>query len=97
MADRCSRPTWVFSGSRNCWLRRAFWCCSRTTAAASIWVMRISTPYTDTGDGPGKDVMAGLAAVEKLGVVDRNRIGVSGWSYGGYLTAWLSSHYDAWK
>lgn len=53
--------------------------------------------YRDTGDGPGKDVMAGLAAVEKLGIVDENRVGVSGWSYGGYLTAWLTSHYDAWK
>ena len=53
--------------------------------------------YRDTGDGPGKDVMAGLAAVEKLGIVDENRIGVSGWSYGGYLTAWLTSHYDIWK
>ncbi len=53
--------------------------------------------YRDTGDGPGKDVMAGLAAVEKLGIVDENRIAVSGWSYGGYLTAWLTSHYDVWK
>ena len=53
--------------------------------------------YRDTGDGPGKDVMAGLAAVEKLGIVDENRIGVSGWSYGGYLTAWLTSHYDVWR
>lgn len=53
--------------------------------------------YRDTGDGPGKDVMAGLAAVEKLGIVDEHRIGVSGWSYGGYLTAWLTSHYDIWK
>ncbi|HEV7121804.1 MAG TPA: S9 family peptidase [Rhodanobacter sp.] len=54
--------------------------------------------YRDTGDGPGKDVMAGLAAVEKLGVVDRSRIGVSGWSYGGYMSAWLSGHYpSSWK
>jgi dipeptidyl aminopeptidase/acylaminoacyl peptidase len=53
--------------------------------------------YRDTGDGPGKDVMAGLAAVEKLGIVDEDRIGVSGWSYGGFLTAWLTSHYDIWK
>lgn len=53
--------------------------------------------YRDTGDGPGKDVMAGLAAVEKLGIVDERRIGVSGWSYGGFLTAWLTSHYDIWK
>ncbi|HWG11359.1 MAG TPA: S9 family peptidase [Rhodanobacteraceae bacterium] len=53
--------------------------------------------YRDTADGPGKDVMAGVAAVEKLGVVDENRIGVSGWSYGGFMTAWLTSHYDTWK
>ncbi len=42
--------------------------------------------FRDTGDGPGKDVMAGLAAVEKRGIVDTDRIGVSGWSYGGYMT-----------
>ncbi|HUA23580.1 MAG TPA: S9 family peptidase [Steroidobacteraceae bacterium] len=54
--------------------------------------------YRDTGEGPGKDVMAGLAAVEKMGIVDRDRIGVSGWSYGGYMTDWLSSRYPrAWK
>ncbi|HEY6517102.1 MAG TPA: S9 family peptidase [Steroidobacteraceae bacterium] len=54
--------------------------------------------YRDTGEGPGKDVMAGLAAVEKLGVVDPTRIGVSGWSYGGYMTDWLSSRYPlVWK
>ncbi|WP_297902724.1 S9 family peptidase [Metallibacterium sp.] len=53
--------------------------------------------FRDTGEGPGQDVMAGLAAVEKLGIVDTNRIGVSGWSYGGYMTAWLSGHYDVWK
>jgi dipeptidyl aminopeptidase/acylaminoacyl peptidase len=53
--------------------------------------------FRDTADGPGKDVMAGLAAVERLGVVDEDRIGVSGWSYGGFMTAWLTSHYDVWK
>ncbi|MDE2345884.1 MAG: S9 family peptidase, partial [Gammaproteobacteria bacterium] len=53
--------------------------------------------YRDTGKGPGKDVMAGLAAVEKLGIVDKNNIGVTGWSYGGYMTTWLSGHYNVWK
>jgi dipeptidyl aminopeptidase/acylaminoacyl peptidase len=54
--------------------------------------------YRDTGEGPGADVMAGLAAVEKLGVIDSKRIGVSGWSYGGYMTDWVSSHYPkTWK
>jgi dipeptidyl aminopeptidase/acylaminoacyl peptidase len=53
--------------------------------------------YRDTGEGPGKDVMAGLAAVEKLGNVDESRIGVSGWSYGGYMTTWLTGHFGVWK
>lgn len=54
--------------------------------------------YRDTGDGPGRDVMAGLAALEKQGSVDPKRIGVSGWSYGGYMTDWLTSHYPSvWK
>jgi dipeptidyl aminopeptidase/acylaminoacyl peptidase len=51
----------------------------------------------DTADGPGRDIMAGIAAVENLGVVDADRIGVSGWSYGGFMTAWLISHYAVWK
>ncbi len=53
--------------------------------------------YRDTGEGPGKDVMAGLAAVEKLGIVNEDKIGVTGWSYGGYMTTWLTGHYDVWK
>ena len=51
----------------------------------------------DAGAGPGRDVMAGIAAVEKLGIVDRSRIGVSGWSYGGYMTSWMITHYHIWK
>lgn len=53
--------------------------------------------YRDAGDGPGRDVMAGLAAVEKIGNVDTGRIAVSGWSYGGYMTSWMIGHYNIWK
>ncbi len=53
--------------------------------------------YMDAGDGPGRDVMAGLAAVQKLGIVDDARIALSGWSYGGYMTSWLMTHYHPWK
>ncbi|MBL8268723.1 alpha/beta hydrolase family protein [Steroidobacter sp.] len=51
----------------------------------------------DAGDGPGRDVMAGIATVKALGIVDEQRIALSGWSYGGYLTAWLTSHYQGWS
>jgi dipeptidyl aminopeptidase/acylaminoacyl peptidase len=50
----------------------------------------------DAGDGPGRDVMAGLA-VKQRGFVDESRIGVSGWSYGGYMTTWMIGHYGGWK
>jgi dipeptidyl aminopeptidase/acylaminoacyl peptidase len=51
----------------------------------------------DTVDGPGKDIMAGITAVEKLGFVDKSRIAVSGWSYGGLLTAWLIGRHSIWR
>ncbi|HEV2490328.1 MAG TPA: S9 family peptidase [Candidatus Acidoferrales bacterium] len=53
--------------------------------------------YRDAGAGPGRDVMAGLAEVEKMGIVDTNKIAVSGWSYGGYMTSWMIGHYHIWK
>jgi dipeptidyl aminopeptidase/acylaminoacyl peptidase len=51
----------------------------------------------DAGDGPGRDAMAGVDAVIKRGIVDTTRMGVSGWSYGGYMTTWLLGHYPRWK
>ena len=42
----------------------------------------------DFGGGDLRDVLAGLDAVEKKAPVDNSRIGVTGWSYGGYMTMW---------
>jgi dipeptidyl aminopeptidase/acylaminoacyl peptidase len=53
--------------------------------------------WNDAGDGPGRDVMAGIEALKKLGFVDESKIGVSGWSYGGYMTTWLIGHYSIWR
>lgn len=53
--------------------------------------------YNDAGDGPGRDVMAGLKALERRGFIDTSHIAVSGWSYGGYMTSWLIGHYHIWK
>ncbi|MGE0556419.1 MAG: prolyl oligopeptidase family serine peptidase, partial [Gemmatimonadales bacterium] len=50
----------------------------------------------DAGDGPGRDVMAGVRTLIQRGIVDTTRMGVSGWSYGGYMTTWLMSHYPVW-
>jgi dipeptidyl aminopeptidase/acylaminoacyl peptidase len=44
--------------------------------------------FKDWGGGDYHDVMAGVEHVIKLGVADPERLGVMGWSFGGYLTAW---------
>ncbi|MFN3754848.1 S9 family peptidase [Flavobacterium sp.] len=51
----------------------------------------------DAGAGPGRDVMAGLDKLKATGMIDVDRIGVSGWSYGGFMTVWLAGHYTGWK
>jgi dipeptidyl aminopeptidase/acylaminoacyl peptidase len=51
----------------------------------------------DPEEGPGKDIMAAVAAVSARGIVDDSRIAVSGWSYGGIMTAWMISKYHIWK
>ncbi len=48
----------------------------------------------DWGDGPMADVMAGVDALIADGLVDAERLGVTGGSYGGYLTAWIIGHTD---
>ncbi len=53
--------------------------------------------FNDAGDGPGRDTIAGIDAIKKLNIIDENKIAVSGWSYGGYMTSWLIGHYNFWK
>ena len=51
----------------------------------------------DWGDGPMDDVMAGLDSLIADGLVDGDRMGVTGGSYGGYLTSWIVGHTDRFK
>lgn len=54
--------------------------------------------WNDAGEGPGKDVMAGVEMLKKRGWVDESRIATCGWSYGGYMTTWLLGRYPkVWK
>jgi dipeptidyl aminopeptidase/acylaminoacyl peptidase len=50
----------------------------------------------DMGEGPGRDVMAGLDALKTQGIIDEGRVAVTGESYGGYISAWLIGHYSGW-
>lgn len=52
----------------------------------------------DAAEGPGRDVIAGVDALVARGVVDSSRVAVSGWSYGGFMTAWLIGRYpERWR
>jgi dipeptidyl aminopeptidase/acylaminoacyl peptidase len=42
----------------------------------------------DWGGADFKDVMAGVDALIARGVADPNRLGIGGWSYGGYMSEW---------
>ena len=44
--------------------------------------------YGDWGGGDFRDVMAGVDHVISEGIADPNRLGVMGWSYGGFMTSW---------
>ena len=45
--------------------------------------------YQDWGGGDYKDIMSGVDHVIAMGVADPDRMGVMGWSYGGYMTSWV--------
>ncbi len=46
----------------------------------------------DWGPGPMRDVIAGIEALVQDGLADPDRLGVTGGSYGGYLTNWIVAH-----
>ncbi|MEQ8424005.1 MAG: S9 family peptidase [Cyclobacteriaceae bacterium] len=51
----------------------------------------------DPSEGPGHDVFTGLQILKARPYVSNNQIGVSGWSYGGWMTSWLIGRYpDEW-
>jgi dipeptidyl aminopeptidase/acylaminoacyl peptidase len=48
--------------------------------------------------GAGSDVAAGTRALEATGIIDTSRVGVSGWSGGGWMTSWMITNYpNMWK
>lgn len=48
--------------------------------------------FGDWGDGPMRDVIGGIDSLVADGLADPARLGVTGGSYGGYLTSWIVGH-----
>ncbi|MGH9768187.1 MAG: S9 family peptidase, partial [Blastocatellia bacterium] len=44
-----------------------------------------------------EDILSGVDHLIKLGVADENRLAVAGWSYGGYMSAWIIGHANRFK
>ncbi len=53
--------------------------------------------YKDWGGGDFNDLMSGVDHVVGLGVADPDRLGVMGWSYGGFMTSWIIGHTGRFK
>lgn len=48
----------------------------------------------DFGYGDFRDILAGVDQVLKEAPVDEHRLGITGWSYGGYMTMWAVTQTD---
>ena len=53
--------------------------------------------FGDVGGGEYRDLMSGVDAMIERGIADPERLGVGGWSWGGYMTAWVVSQTGRFK
>ncbi|QUW03313.1 DPP IV N-terminal domain-containing protein [Chloracidobacterium validum] len=72
------------------------WVCDNRSASGKG--MRSMAPvYGKLGELELRDLEDGIAYLKTLPYVDGNRIGLWGWSYGGYMTAYALTHSTAFK
>jgi len=53
--------------------------------------------YNDWGGADYQDLMTGVDKVIAMGVADPDRLGVMGWSYGGFMTTWIVTQTQRFK
>jgi dipeptidyl aminopeptidase/acylaminoacyl peptidase len=51
----------------------------------------------DWGFGDYEDLMKGVDKVIEMGIADPDKLGVSGWSYGGFMTSWIITQTQRFK
>ncbi len=62
------------------------------------WGLRFAEAnQRDMGGADLQDILAGVDDCVRSGIADPDRLGVCGWSYGGYLTAWAVTQTDRFK
>jgi dipeptidyl-peptidase-4 len=93
---------------RNAWTKRGLWhqllagtgylvfvCDNRSASGKGR--ASASACYRDLGTGELRDLEAGVDWLVREGHADPARIGIWGWSYGGYQTAFCLTHSDKWR
>ena len=99
-------PTWHWSNQF-----AATWHDWGQTLAGRGYAVLMPNPRGSTGRGPGfsnaifddvgggeyRDMMTGVDAMVERGIADPDRLGVGGWSWGGYMTAWVVSQTERFK
>jgi len=50
--------------------------------------------HDDLGGKEFEDVLSGIDALVERGLADPERVGIGGWSYGGYFSAWAATRYS---
>jgi dipeptidyl-peptidase-4 len=72
------------------------WVCDNRSAsgkgAEATW-----TAYKQLGVGELRDLEDGVAYLKSLSYVDGSRIGLNGWSYGGFMTSYAMTHSNIFK
>ncbi|HZO94844.1 MAG TPA: prolyl oligopeptidase family serine peptidase [Candidatus Baltobacteraceae bacterium] len=63
----------------------------------SLGARGIATSIKHPASIAGRDILESVALVEKRYHVDTTRIGVSGWSAGGWMTSWMITHDTRWR
>lgn len=53
--------------------------------------------YGDWGGGDYRDILAGVDHLIERGIADPDRLGILGWSYGGFMTSWVITQTDRFK
>jgi len=53
--------------------------------------------FANWGEGPSSDILRGVDTIVERGIVDPNKMFVTGGSYGGYMTAWIIGHDSRFK
>ncbi|BCA96989.1 peptidase S9 [Legionella antarctica] len=53
--------------------------------------------FADFGGGDYQDIISGVNHLIKKNIADPNHLAVGGWSFGGYMTAWIITQTDRFK